>query len=79
MRMSAETDDLQASIIQAIKYLTSPDQPDTVPEHVLIQNRAMAGHHPTVVRDALEILAEKEKIDRIEGERGPHYRLAIKR
>ena len=78
--MSADShpdiDALRASLLRTVKYNTSPKQPDSVAEHVLVEKVTRRGTVPATVRDVLATLVDGGHLDRIDGEHEARYRLA---
>ena len=58
-----------------MKYNTSPKQPDSVAEHVLVEQVTRRGTAPATARDVLATLVEEGHLDRIDGEHEPRYQL----
>ena len=58
-----------------MKYNTSPKQPASVAEHVLVEQVTRRGTAPATVRDVLATLVDGGHLDRIDGEYEPRYRL----
>ena len=78
--MSADSrpdiDALRAALLRTVKYNTSPQQPDSVAEHVLVEQVTRRGTAPATARDVLATLVDGGHLDRIDGECEPRYWLA---
>ena len=70
-----DIDALRTSPLRIVKYNTSPPQPDSVAEHVLVEQVTRRGTAPATVRDVLATLVKEGRLDRIDGEHEPRYRL----
>ena len=69
-----DIDALRASLLRTVTYNTSPKQPDSVAEHVLVEQVTRRGTAPATVRDILAMLVEGGHLDRIDGAHEPRYR-----
>ena len=72
---SSDIDALRASLLRTVKYNTSPKQPDSVAEHVLVQQVSRRGTTPATARDVLATLVDGGHLDRIDSEHEPRYQL----
>lgn len=73
---SPDVDELRTSILRVVDLNTGGPQPDTVAEHVVVENRTRRGTAPATVRDVLATLVEEGALERLDGDREPRYRRA---
>ena len=69
-----DIDALHASLLRTVKDNTSPQQPDSVAEHVLVEQIIQWGIASTIARDVLVMLVDGGHLDRIDGAHEPRYR-----